>query len=102
MLADRASSFGRSIGACPYTILAIQRGVVPQCLSSRASEAILVGVIGERAGLKRGTAALGITLHRLPTVLPRSIKVHSAIGCCLYRRVIGIVTIGHHLLRALS
>jgi len=75
---------------------------VRQSFSPRASETILLGIIGEGAGQELGAAALGIAFPGLPTLLPRSIKVHSAVRRGRDRSVIGVVAIGHHLLRVAS
>jgi hypothetical protein len=71
---------------------------VGQGFSPGAQEAILLGIIGKGAGQKGAATALGVAFARLPTLLPRSIEVHAAVRGGLYRSVIGVVAIRHHLL----
>jgi hypothetical protein len=82
--------------------LAVLRGLVSQDLSRRASEAIPLGIVGEGAGQKCAAAPLRVAFAGLPTLLPRSIKVHAPVRRGRDRSMMGIVAIGHHLLRVAS
>jgi hypothetical protein len=69
-------------GQIPYgvsSVLAVLCGLVSEGLSRRASRAIPFGIVGEGTGQKRAAAALGIAFAGLPTLLPRSVEVHTAV-----------------------
>jgi len=92
----------RAVHVGTYAVAAIQQSVMSKDLSGRTSKAVLFCIVGERAGQELGAAALRIVFDRLPAILPRSIEVHPASGRRLHRRVIGVVAIGHDLLRLLA
>src|SRR6202795_4407587 len=93
---------GRAVHVRMYAVATIQQCVMSEDLSGRTSKAVPFGIVGKRAGQKLGAAALRIVFARLPALLPRSIEVHAAHCRRLHRRVIGVVAIGHDLLRLLS
>ena len=59
---------------------------------------ILRSVIGKRPTDKGSATAVGVIFHRSAGILPKTKEVDT--NCCssLQRRMVGIVSIGHHLL----
>jgi len=68
-------------------VSAIQNRAMVQCLSRRAGEAIILGMVGESVAHESGAAALRVTFRWFPTVLPGAVKIHPARCGRLYRRI---------------
>src|SRR5262245_43885978 len=92
-----ASRLSCVVHARMHAMAAIEPSATSQDLSGGTSEAIAFGIVGESVAQEVGAATLRIPFHRLPAVLPRSIKVHTAICRRLHGRMIGVIPIGHDL-----
>jgi hypothetical protein len=102
LLAQRtmgAGCFGCAINACAHTIAAIQHSPAMQDFARRTGKAIALGIVRKSASLKSTVASLGVAFTRPPAILPRAVKIHSMRSGSLYGCVVGVVSIGHKLLR---
>src|SRR6266446_5221480 len=94
-----AGFFRRAVHPGTHTVPAIQHRAMAQRFSRRAAENILRGIVWKRAAQESSAATLRVAFRRLPTVLPRTVKIHAARCSRLHRRMIGVITVGYDLLR---
>jgi hypothetical protein len=80
------------------TVFLIAYDTKSETFSSRTEVNIVLGIVGKRTADESATATVGIVFHRLPAILPRTIKVYARSCCSLHRRMVGIVAIGNDLL----
>src|SRR3984893_3186667 len=94
-----ACCFGCSVYLRAHTVLAVLHHMESESFASGTEVDIVLSIVRKRATDKRSIAAVGVIFGRFPAVLPGTIEIDLRGLSGLHRGMIGVVTIGHYLLR---